>query len=70
MLDAIEDAMLERLYAGAPEGLEFRKLRKRILRATRGAIETYAMVRPERSMPDRWLVCLSGERIPTRCSRR
>lgn len=56
MLDATEDTVLERLYAGAPAGLESRKLRKRILRQTREAIEAYAMTRPG----DRWLVCLSG----------
>ena len=56
MLDATDDAMLERLYAAAPEALEFRKLRKRILRETRAAIETYGMVREG----DRWLICLSG----------
>ena len=60
MLDATDDTVLERLYAGAPERLEFRKLRKRILRGTRAAIETYGMVRPGAEMPDRWLVCLSG----------
>jgi tRNA 2-thiocytidine biosynthesis protein TtcA len=60
MLDATDDAMLGRLYAAAPQGLEFRKLRKRILRETRAAIETYGMVRPEAETPERWLVCLSG----------
>ena len=60
MLDATDDAMLGRLYAAAPEGLEFRKLRKRILRETRAAIETYGMVRPGPETPERWLVCLSG----------
>ena len=64
MLDAPDttgdDAMLRRLYAAAPEGLEFRKLRKRILRETRAAIETYGMVRPGLATPERWLVCLSG----------
>jgi len=44
------------IFAGAPSGLEFRKLRKRIIRETRSALETYGMVRPG----DRWLVCLSG----------
>ncbi len=44
------------LLADAPRGLEFRKLRKRIIRETRAAMETYGMVRPG----DRWLVCLSG----------
>jgi tRNA 2-thiocytidine biosynthesis protein TtcA len=56
MLDAPEDTVLERLYAEAPNGLEFRKLRKRILRQTREAVETYSMARAG----DRWLVCLSG----------
>ena len=44
------------LFAGAPRSTEFRKLRKRIVRETRSAIETFAMARPG----DRWLVCLSG----------
>jgi tRNA 2-thiocytidine biosynthesis protein TtcA len=44
------------LLAGAPDSLEFRKLRKRLVRETRAAIETYAMVEPGA----RWLVCLSG----------
>ena len=44
------------LFAGAPDTTEFRKLRKRIVRETRDAIETYGMARPG----DRWLVCLSG----------
>ncbi len=44
------------LFAGAPKSTAFRKLRKRILRQTREAIERYAMARKG----DRWLVCLSG----------
>ena len=56
MLDASDDTIMERLHARAPEGLEFRKLRKRIIRETRTALETYAMVREGA----RWLVCLSG----------
>jgi tRNA 2-thiocytidine biosynthesis protein TtcA len=44
------------LFHGAPASTEFRKLRKRLVRQTREAIETYGMVRPG----DRWLVCLSG----------
>ena len=44
------------LFAGAPDTTGFRKLRKRIVRLTREAIETYGMVRPG----GRWLVCLSG----------
>jgi tRNA 2-thiocytidine biosynthesis protein TtcA len=44
------------LFHGAPSSTEFRKLRKRLVRETREAIETYGMAR----RGDRWLVCLSG----------
>lgn len=61
MLDSTTDratdgAMLERLYADTPDSLEFRKLRKRIVRQTREALDVYGMAAPG----DRWLVCLSG----------
>jgi len=55
MLDD-EDLGLPPLLAGAPSSTEFKKLRKRILRETREAMDTYGMVTPG----DRWLVCLSG----------
>ncbi len=44
------------LFADAPASLEFNKLRKRLVRQTRQAIEDFAMVRPG----DRWMVALSG----------
>ena len=44
------------LFAGAPASTAFRKLRKRIIRQVREAIERYGMI--ERGA--RWLVCLSG----------
>ena len=44
------------LLQGAPDSAEFRKLRKRIIRETRAAIEQYSMLKPGA----RWLVCLSG----------
>ena len=44
------------LFEGAPKTTEFKKLRKRILRQTREAIEQYGMIEPDA----RWLVCLSG----------
>ena len=44
------------IFAGAPDTTEFRKLRKRIVRLTREALDTYGMVRAG----ERWLVCLSG----------
>jgi tRNA 2-thiocytidine biosynthesis protein TtcA len=54
MLDDASD--LPVLLRDAPDGVAFRRLRKRIVRETRAAIESYGMVRPG----DRWLVCLSG----------
>ena len=56
--DLSEDAVgeIHPLFRGAPSSTEFRKLRKRLVRETRAAIETYDMIRPG----DRWLVCLSG----------
>lgn len=54
MLDDADD--IHPLFQGAPKGLEFRKLRKRLVQQAREAIETYGMAVPG----DRWLVCLSG----------
>ncbi len=53
MLDSNE---IHPLFEGAPSSTSFKKLRKRIIRQTREAIETYGMI--ERGA--RWLVCLSG----------
>ena len=44
------------LFHGAPSSVEFSKLRKRLMRNTRQAIEDFAMARPG----ERWLVALSG----------
>lgn len=44
------------LFADAPKGVEFGKLRKRLMREMRETLSRYAMVRPGA----RWLVCLSG----------
>ncbi|MEM6589687.1 MAG: tRNA 2-thiocytidine(32) synthetase TtcA [Pseudomonadota bacterium] len=54
MLDNTDD--IHALFEGAPKSTEFRKLRKRIVRNCREAIETFGMVEPGA----RWLVCLSG----------
>lgn len=54
MLDEATDLPL--ILQGAPDTTEFRKLRKRIIRETRAAIDQYGMVEPG----TRWLVCLSG----------
>ncbi|WP_416914573.1 MAG: tRNA 2-thiocytidine(32) synthetase TtcA [Roseicyclus sp.] len=49
------------LFFGAPKTTEFRKLRKRIIRETREAIDRYGMVDRDPSAPrQKWLVCLSG----------
>ena len=56
MLDDSDATEIHPLFAGAPSSTEFRKLRKRLVRDTRAAIEDYGMVREG----DRWLVCLSG----------
>ena len=44
------------LFHGAPGTTEFRKVRKRILRNTRDAVDRYWMIEPGA----KWLVCLSG----------
>ncbi len=44
------------LFAGAPTSTEFKKLRKRLVREVREAIDAYGMV----TRGARWLVCLSG----------
>ena len=44
------------LFRNVPSSVGFNKLRKRVLRQTRQAMDDFAMVRPG----DRWLVALSG----------
>ncbi|WP_263494468.1 tRNA 2-thiocytidine(32) synthetase TtcA [Mesorhizobium sp. CO1-1-8] len=44
------------LFSDVPSSVEFNKLRKRLLRLTRQAIEDFTMVKPGQ----RWLVALSG----------
>ena len=52
----LDDTDIHPLFAGAPDTTEFRKLRKRLVRDTREAIDRYGMIEPGA----RWLVCLSG----------
>ena len=54
MLD--NDSEIHPLFENAPNTTEFKKLRKRLIRQAREAIETYGMVKPGA----KWLVCLSG----------
>jgi tRNA 2-thiocytidine biosynthesis protein TtcA len=44
------------IFAHAPRSVEFNKLRKRLIRNTREALEKFAMVRPG----EKWLIALSG----------
>ena len=49
------------LFRSAPSTTEFKKLRKRLLRHTREAIDSYGMVAPAKSgVRPRWLIGLSG----------
>lgn len=60
MLDETDE--IHPLFAGAPQSTEFKKLRKRIVRMTREAIDQYGMVEPtaQGAPKPKWLVCLSG----------
>jgi tRNA 2-thiocytidine biosynthesis protein TtcA len=63
MLDEADD--IHPLFSGAPRTTEFRKLRKRIVRHAREAIEQYGMIEKDArhadgGQPPKWLVCLSG----------
>ena len=55
MLDDTPDD-IHPLFHGAPSSTEFKKLRKRLVREVREAMDAYGMI--ERGA--RWLVCLSG----------
>ncbi|MER2534933.1 MAG: tRNA 2-thiocytidine(32) synthetase TtcA [Rhizobiaceae bacterium] len=59
MLDVVKDGAADAvhpMFRAVPDTVEFGKLRKRLLRQARQAIDDFAMVRPG----DRWLVALSG----------
>ena len=60
MLDDLDD--IHPLFHGAPSTTEFKKLRKRIVRQVREAVDQYGMVDRNKTegKPDKWLVCLSG----------
>ena len=48
------------MFRDAPASVNFKKLRKRLLRQTREAIDTYAMIDADAQRRPRWLVALSG----------
>ena len=52
----VEISEIHPLFKNAPTTVEFKKLRKRIIKNTREAIEQYGMIEPGA----RWLVCMSG----------
>ena len=57
MLDDLDD--IHPLFHGAPSSAGFKKLRKRIVRQTREAIDQYGMIERD-GKKQKWLVCLSG----------
>lgn len=54
--EAADDGTCHPLFLDAPQSVNFRKLRKRLLREARETMSAYGMVRPGA----KWLVCLSG----------
>ncbi|HTJ59373.1 MAG TPA: tRNA 2-thiocytidine(32) synthetase TtcA [Devosiaceae bacterium] len=54
--EAEDGAGTHPMFRDAPESVEFNKLRKRLVRLTREALDTFAMIKPG----TRWLVALSG----------
>lgn len=48
------------MFRSAPSGVEFTKLRKRLLRLTRQAIEDYSMLPSKSAKRQKWLVGISG----------
>ena len=62
MNDIADSADVPRILRNAPSGVEFKKLRKRLLRQTREALSDFSMVPDleEEGARAKWLVCLSG----------
>ncbi len=54
--EGVAEEAIPPMFRAAPSGVEFNKLRKRLIRNTREAIERFGMVKPGA----RWLVALSG----------
>ncbi|GGA47982.1 tRNA 2-thiocytidine(32) synthetase TtcA [Pelagibacterium lentulum] len=53
---ADDDSNCHPMFRNAPSGVEFNKLRKRLIRQVRETLDSYGMVRPGA----KWLVALSG----------
>lgn len=54
--DDADNAGAHPIFVNAPRSVEFNKLRKRLIRNMREALDKFAMVRPG----DKWLIALSG----------
>ena len=54
--EALGEADCPQIFKNAPQSVEFNKLRKRLLRHTRQALDQYGMIVPG----ERWLVAISG----------
>lgn len=52
----LDENPVHSIFNNAPDNLEFKKLRKRIIRKTQEALTTFSMLEKE----CKWLVCLSG----------
>lgn len=51
-----EETVCHPIFTDAPKSVEFNKLRKRLLRQIRQALDDFCMIKPQ----ERWLVALSG----------
>ncbi len=58
--EALTDRGCHPLFAGSPSSVDFKKLRKRLVRLVRHAVEDFAMLPQSRRDRPRWLVGLSG----------
>ncbi|MEX3009422.1 tRNA 2-thiocytidine(32) synthetase TtcA [Hoeflea sp. TYP-13] len=58
--DAEQSDACHPMFRNVPSTVSFNKLRKRLLRQARQAIDDFAMIGPETDRKQRWLVALSG----------
>lgn len=58
--DAEAEAICHPMFLDAPSNVSFKKIRKRLLRQMRQAMDDFAMVDPKPGRGQKWLICLSG----------
>lgn len=58
--DAEAEAICHPMFLDAPSNVSFKKIRKRLLRQMRQAMDDFAMVDPKPGRVQKWLICLSG----------